>query len=234
MASRKEEKERRRQERLARERAERERTRARRLYGIIAGGTLVLAAMVAIVIAVVASGGGGSGDSSGGVTKKAESTLPPPTQKITNLEQAAKAASCDLNNPPIQGRTHVLGKVKYGTNPPTSGNHYPIPTPDGVYSKEPPPTHFVHTLEHGRIELEYSPSLNARRLRQLGGLFNEDPHIMLMFPNNTMTYKVGAAAWGHLIGCNKVTDATFDALRAFRDRYRDKAPEPSITQPANF
>ena len=57
---------------------------------------------------------------------------------------------------------------------------------------------------HGRIELQYSPTLGKKRIRQLGGLFNEDPHIMVMFPNNTMPYKVAAAAWGHLIGCRKV------------------------------
>jgi uncharacterized protein DUF3105 len=234
MASRKEEKERRRHERLAREQAERERSRARRLYAIIAGGTLVAAAVVAVVIAVMATGGGSDDASGAGFSKKAEQTLAPPPEKTKNLEQAAKLGNCELKNPPIEGHTHVLGKVKYGTNPPTSGNHYPIPTPDGVYTKEPEPTHFVHTLEHGRVELQYSPTLAKKRIRQLGGLFNEDPHIMVMFPNNTMPYKVAAAAWGHLIGCRKVNDATFDAIRAFRDRYRDKAPEPSITQPANF
>ena len=45
-----------------------------------------------------------------------------------------------------------------------------------------------------------------------------------------MPYQVAVTAWGHLIGCEKVTDETFDALRAFRDRYRDQGPEqaPSI------
>jgi hypothetical protein len=233
MASRKEEKERRRQERLAQERAAAQRTRARRLYGIIAAAVLTGAAIVAIAVAVLASGGGDDSSSSG-ATEKAQNTLPPPPQKIRNLEQAAKAARCDLKNPPIEGRNHVLGPVKYGTNPPTSGNHYPIPTPDGVYMKEPQPTHFVHTLEHGRIEIQYSPSLSKKRIRQLGGLFNEDPHILLLFPNPTMPYDVAVTAWGHLAGCKKMTDASFDVIRTFRDRYIDRAPEPSTTQPANF
>jgi hypothetical protein len=232
MASRKEEKERRRQERLAQERAAAQRTRARRLYGIIAAAVLAGAAGVAIVVAVLASGGGG--DPSSGSTDKAQNTLPPPPQKIRNLEQAAKAAHCELKNPPIEGRNHVLGAVKYGTNPPTSGNHYPIPTPDGVYTKEPQPTHFVHTLEHGRVEIQYSPSLSKKRVQQLGGLFNEDPHIMLLFPNTTMPYDVAVTAWGHLAGCKKITNASFDVIRTFRDRYIDRAPEPSTTQPANF
>jgi hypothetical protein len=235
MASRKEEKERRRQERLAAERAAAEQAHRRRTYGIFVGGVLAVATVVAIVVVVAAGGGGGGSDKdSGDYSVKAENTLPPPAQKISDLEQAAKKAKCELENPVIDGRSHVTKKVKYKTNPPTSGNHNPVPTLDGVYTKQPNFTNLVHTLEHGRIELEYSPSLSQKRLRQLGGLFNEDPHILLLFPNDTMRYRVAAAAWGHLIGCKRMTDATFDALRAFRDRYRDQAPEPSTTQQANF
>jgi hypothetical protein len=40
-----------------------------------------------------------------------------------------------------------------------------------------------------------------------------------------MDYQVAATAWGHLIGCKRISDETFDALRAFRDRYRDQGPE---------
>jgi hypothetical protein len=48
---------------------------------------------------------------------------------------------------------------------------------------------------------------------------------MVLLPNDKMSYEVAATAWGHLIGFDKVTDETFDALRAFRDRYRDQGPE---------
>jgi hypothetical protein len=49
-----------------------------------------------------------------------------------------------------------------------------------------------------------------------------------------MPYDVAVTAWGHLAGCKKMTDASFDVIRTFRDRYIDRAPEPSTTQPANF
>ena len=157
--------------------------------------------------------------------------LLPPPQVDTDLFKVAAEAGCVLRNPPIEGRTHVppSTKVKYGTNPPTSGNHDPIPAVDGVYSQSPTATtikHFVHTLEHGRIEIQYDPAkLPKRRLDQLGGLFNDDPYHMVMFPNRRQPYEVAVTAWGHLMGCNKVTDKTFDAIRAFRDRYRDQGPE---------
>jgi Protein of unknown function (DUF3105) len=235
MASRREEKEQRRRERLARERAQLEEKRKRRLYSIVAGGVLVAGAIVAIVVAVAAGGGGGGGSNSAfGFSTKAQNTASPPPQKISDLNQAAKTAGCKLENPPIEGRTHVTGKVKYHTNPPTSGNHYPIPQNDGVYTKMPPLNHVVHTLEHGRVEIQYAPTLAPKRIAQLGGLFNESTAYMLLFPNSLMPYQVAVTAWGHLAGCKKVNDATFDVIRAFKQRYLGQAPEPLETQPTNF
>jgi Protein of unknown function (DUF3105) len=233
MSSRREEKERRRQERIARERAEAESSRRRRVYSVVAGSVLSIAAVAAIVFAVAVGGGGGSSSSAGG-SDKAKNTLPPPPQKTSSLAEAAKKAKCVLRSPVIEGRTHVTTPVKYKTNPPTSGNHYPIPQPDGVYTKPPALTHVVHTLEHGRIEIQYTPSLDPKWVRQLGGLFNEDPSYMLLFPNKTMPYEIAVTSWGQLAGCKKATDATFDVIRAFRQRYVGKSPEPLSTQPTNF
>src|SRR5215210_6016106 len=162
MASRREEKERRRQERLAAERAQLDDARKRRTYSIIAGAVLVAAVIVAIVVAVAAGGGDGESDTKLGYSEKAKGTSPPPPTKISDLQQAATAAKCKLENPPIEGSTHVEKDVMYKTNPPTSGNHYPIPQEDGVYTKTPPFTHVVHTLEHGRIEIQYKPSISAK------------------------------------------------------------------------
>jgi hypothetical protein len=49
---------------------------------------------------------------------------------------------------------------------------------------------------------------------------------MLLFQNNTnMPYAVAATAWTHLLGCPAMNDKVFDAVRAFRAAYTDKAPE---------
>jgi hypothetical protein len=224
MASRKEEKERRRQERIAQEQAAREQERRRRVYAIFAGGGLSLAAVVAIIVVVAAGGGGGGGDS-GGSALKIAATKPPPT-KTNDLVSAAKAAGCKLSNPPIEGRTHVTTPVKYHTNPPSSGNHNPVPAADGAYAKSPGIYHLVHSLEHGRIELQWAPSTPQRRLAQLKGLFDEDPYHMILTPNTThMPFQVAAVAWGHIAGCKRFTDDAFDVFRAFRTRYIDKGPE---------
>jgi hypothetical protein len=230
MASRKEEKERRRQERLAQERAAAEAAQRRRTYGIFAGGVLVVATAVVVVILVAVGGGSdGDGGSNGlGSEEGLPEAVDPPPQKIRDLAQAAKAADCRLSNPAIEGSTHVQGgvRVKYKTNPPASGNHDPIPANDGAYGKAPGIKHLVHALEHGRIEFQFDPSLPKRRIAQLRGLFDQDPYHVILTPNPTkMTYRVAATAWGHVAGCRRITDETFDVLRTFKERYRDKGPE---------
>jgi hypothetical protein len=223
MASRKDEKERRRQERLEAERArEREQMRRRR-YAMIAG-TVLGVAVIAAVVAVIAAGGGDDSGKTGGAPLDIAAQAPP-QQRISDLGQAAKTAGCKLENPAIEGRTHTTKPVKYGTNPPTSGNHNPVPAVDGAYSKDPGVFHLVHSLEHGRVIIWYKPDLRRKRLAQVKGLFEDDTYHMIVTPKKTMPYELAATAWGHLAGCKKVTDETFDVLRAFRDRYRDKAPE---------
>jgi hypothetical protein len=232
VTSRKEEKAQRRAERLAREQQEQEQARRRRVYTIVVGGALGVAAIAAVTIAL-AAGGGGGGSSAGGVPDGAdtyEGGIDPPAQQVTELEPAARAARCVLRHPVIEGRTHVDEDtaVKYKTNPPTSGNHDPQWAGDGVYStpfNARETKHFVHTLEHGRIEIQYDPTLPKRTIDQLGGLFNEDPYHMVLMPNTRMPYAVAATAWGHLMGCKEASDEMFDAIRAFRDRYRDQGPE---------
>jgi hypothetical protein len=229
VASRKDEKEQRRQERVAREQADAAAAARRRRYGIIVGTILGVAALAAIGIVIAAGGGDSSKEASG--SQNVESSFPnaaqAPAVRITDLNQAAKAAGCVLTNPPIEGRTHVPDstKVIYKTTPPTSGNHNPIPAEDGYYPQKPPVRHTVHSLEHGRIYIHFKPTLSQRRIAQLGGLFNDDPFHMLMSPDPNMPDQVAVTAWGHLAACKRVNDETFDVIRAFRDRYRDRGPE---------
>jgi hypothetical protein len=225
MASRQEQKERRRQERIEQERAEAAAARRTRLVQIVAG--LVVAAAIVIVVVVSSSGGGSSGHDA-------------------NLSSAAKAAGCVLTNPRIEGHAHVLHKVKYKANPPTSGDHAPPgeQASDGDYSgiATPPPERYVHSLEHGRIIIQYRPGLPKQQIAQLHKLFAQSSKtdsgvksvsggFTLLLQNNTkMPYDVAATAWGHLLACRTFSDKDLDAIRAFRQRYVLQAPE-RVTQP---
>jgi hypothetical protein len=233
MSSRQEEKERRRRERQERERAEARKASNRRRLQLVAGGVLAVVAVVAVVAAIVSSSGG----SSDGPTKSSASSVPIPAMQISDLDAAAQAAGCTVKTYPSEGRTHLPSDTAvnngYKTNPPTSGSHRPTPAEDGIYAagNEPAKENWVHTLEHGRILIQYKKGLPAAKVAQLETLFNEKVkgvegyHEVLMENNTNMPYEVAAVAWTHLLGCPTMNDKVFDAIRAFSARFVDKGPE---------
>jgi len=234
MSSRREEKEARRAERLAAEEAFARSEGRRKRIGLAVGTLLALAAVAAVVIALTA-GGGDEPDE-----PRKSNLLPIPAQQERDLAQAARAAECRLQSfPEAQAGNsagqHTSSEVKYETNPPTYGPHADMPASDGDYVGQGTPSKetLVHALEHGRIIIQYRPGLERRRIAQLQTLLAEKPkegviegyNALLMENNTQMPFPVAATAWGQLIGCPTFTDKTFDALRAFRTQYVDKAPE---------
>lgn len=229
MASRKEQKERARAERIAKEQELAAAKARRRRLNQAAAGLLGLIA-IGIVIAAVASGGG----SSGIPTLPTHAGPPIPRQELTDLATAAKAAGCTVQSYPNFGQQHTIATVHYKTNPPTSGPHNPTWAHDGDYVGKtvPPLGMLVHPLEHGRIEIQYRHGTPNQRQRQLETLLAEPipgqaaGFDQLLFQNTTgMPYGVAASAWQHLLGCSTFNDKAFDALRAFRAEYVNKGPE---------
>jgi hypothetical protein len=237
MASREEEKRLRREEReKAQAAAAASQSRAKRLQYLI-GALIAIAAVVVVVLLV--SGGSDNGGGGGGTPTTADSgpTATIPAASERDLDKAAKAADCQLLNPPIEGSTHVDGKVDYKSVPPTSGNHNATPALDGIYATgdEPAPENWVHALEHGRIVFQYKPGTPAKTVSQLETLANEplngkNAYKVLLLQNKTNMddFAVAASAWGHSIVCKTTSDAMFDALRDFRVKYVDQGPEPGI------
>lgn len=231
MASRAEEKERRRQERLAQEEAERKaHARTRRLQ--LAGGALLAVAAIIAVVVAVASGGGTSSSDGPSPSDSASSSVKLPVRKTSDLATAAKAAGCVVKSFPLEGRDHTTATVTYHTNPPTSGNHNPNPSEDGFYPNgAPPKERNVHALEHGRIEMQWKPGAPQNVIDTLQAIFNEplkgkSGYHQLLFENNTnMPFEVAAASWQHYLGCPKWNQNVIDAIRAYREQYVDKGPE---------
>lgn len=200
-------------------------------------GLGALAVIAAVVVAVLLVSGGGNGGSSAKPESSAGAGAKLPAPAERDLAKAAKAAGCVLSSPPDEGANHTNGPYHYKSNPPTSGNHNEIPALDGIYppGKEPAPQNYVHTLEHGRIEIQYRPGTSKQLIDQLEALGSEPlngkpAYKTLVFENNTkMPYAVAATAWGQLLGCKTVrTPAIFDALRDFRVKYVDQGPEKGI------
>ena len=236
MASRKEEKERLRKEREERQQAQDSKAAGKRRLQLVGGGVLGIVALGAVIAAVVSSSGGDDKSSAAnGEDAYAKAAIP--ARKISDFDEAVKASGCVYKHYTSEGRTHLPSDTatnnKYKTNPPTSGDHRPTPAADGVYApaNTPDKESYVHTLEHGRIELQYAPTAPKLVKDQMNTLFNEknkgvEGYHMVLFQNNTeMPYEVAATAWTQLIGCKTVNDKTWDAIRAFRDRFVDKGPE---------
>ena len=228
-----------RQERIAGEKGEEHSNRNRLIIGYAVISTLIL--VVAVVVFLIASGGSDSGSGGGetdaggahinlrteigstnGVHPDERAGIVPPPVKVANLQAAAKQAGCELKlHLKDEGHEHIpVGSPEpdYKTNPPTSGPHVDPPNQqaDGAYSEMPEPIDFVHSLEHGRMEIQYSPKLPEEDQLALKGLYDTMYGATLLFPNDKMPYEVAATTWTNMLVCPKYKGAiTLDAIRAF-------------------
>jgi Protein of unknown function (DUF3105) len=232
MANRREEE----RERLRQAREQREtkasRSERRRLmigYGI--AGTIGAVVLVGIVVAIVSSLGandeGGAhinlaSGSSNEIAPDVREGPEPPAVKTANLKEAAKAAGCDLQlELRDEGKRHLpdtATEPAYKTNPPVSGNHVepPLQQADGAYSEPVRPLLYLHSLEHGRLAIMYSPDLDESSQEELKGLYDTMFAATLLFPEDKMPYEVAAVTWTNLLGCDEYKGAaTLDAIRAF-------------------
>jgi hypothetical protein len=234
VSHRQEEKQRRREERIAREAAEKKRA-ARRQRLQLAIGALVAAAAIAVVVLLVSGtiGGGDDTSASDGSQPEAAENVSIPPAEIGDMAEAAEAAGCKLANPEIEGATHEdkqFTAADYKTNPPTSGNHFAEWYEDGVYTPGSVPElgMLVHTLEHGRINIQYKAGTPEDTVLQLEALASEmsDGYHLLLYENTTnMNAAVAATAWGHSLTCPEMNDQVFDAIRTFRNEWIDQGPE---------
>ena len=252
MASRKQEKERLRQERLEAERRASSEARKRLVLGYIVATILGVAVIGGAIFAIASSGGdgaGGGGDDSENVNTDfgflpedlpvddREGTSPP---EIANgdLTGAANEAGCDLqDNLPDEGNAHFTDEdkvVERETSPPTSGDHFFSRTEvgtgalaDGAFLETPPENRLVHSLEHGRVAIQYSPDLPEEEQLALKGVFDDDRPGVLLYPNAEMPYEVAVSAWTNLVGCDTYEGSTtLDVIRDFREAFRGQGPEP--------
>ena len=208
------------------ERPDSERTESdrRRVFQLVAFALAALAVVVVWIVAVTSGNGGGPHPTGGSPDVYPAEKIPPPGER--SLTRAAAAAGCTLRSFPNYGRKHTTARVRYKTNPPTSGPHNPFPAEDGIYDEAPPTEKLVHSLEHGRVIFQFTPGAPPKVRGQLKALVDEDSRHVILTANQTgMPFLVAATAWRHYIGCRSVNDATFDALRDFKIAYRDQAPE---------
>jgi hypothetical protein len=184
----------------------------RRIY---IGGAGVVVVAVAVAAVLVLAGGGGTG--------------------FASLE---KSKACTVRSFPNEGQGHTYKNkliqptdtVPYKTDPATSGHHYQVPAPWGVYTQPIPAVIRVHNLEHGGIEVLYGDKVSEADRAQAEQDVRSDWKLMLMAPYPKLGDKVYYVAWQHWIACTGYQKAALDEAQK---RWRDKGPESPVDPTAN-
>lgn len=236
MSHRRDQKEALRREREAREQQARAAEQRKKMVGYGAAAAIAIIAVAVGILLLTGGEDAGSGPGNAGNVFPDGGSFP--EQKVFDIGPAAKAAGCQLQTKKGTARGHTTSlsdRVKYNTNPPTTGRHYEIPAQDGIYGEAPQDEQLVHNMEHGRVIIWVKPSLPSKQRADIRAMVEDDPYQMVLVPRRNMPYAVAATAWdadpapngtGELLLCNDVNDKTFDALQAFRDEHRSQGPEP--------
>ncbi|MBK8294058.1 MAG: DUF3105 domain-containing protein [Solirubrobacterales bacterium] len=208
--------------------------------GYVIGAVMAVLIVAGIYFALTAGGNAEPGNAHLATPSSGSSNGVQPDERVGtrvatgsfDLKSTSQAAGCVVKlDLPNEGSDHLNRDdpvPDYKTSPPTSGDHIgpPLQQADGAYSETPRPQDVVHSLEHGRIAIQYDPDLPEKDQLELKGLYDSAYSGALLYPNPDMPYAVAATAWTSLIGCPEWQGAkTIDAIRAFGIANQGKAPE---------
>jgi uncharacterized protein DUF3105 len=188
----------------------------RKSRSIYIGGAVIAVVVVVVVVAVLVLAGGGG----------------------TSFASLEKDRTCTVKSFPSEGAGHTYKDqliqpsdvVPYKTDPATSGHHYQVPAPWGVYTEAIPAVIRVHNLEHGGIEVLYGDKVSDVDRAAAEKDVRSDWKLMLMAPYPKLGDKVYFVAWQHWIACTGYQKAGLDEAQK---RWRDKGPESPIDPEAN-
>ena len=127
----------------------------------------------------------------------------------------------------------VCSVVEYGTNPPTSGPHYPSWAAFKRYTEPVPRGFYVHAMEHGAVVLLYNCqdgcAADVDALALISALRPVDPlctapvqRRIILTPDPDLPTRFAAAAWGASWVSNCVNA---EELNAFLDAHYARGPE---------
>lgn len=203
----KQQREKRRAEKVAALKAKQAKEKRNRTIGIVAGATAGLLIVGTLVTVVVTS------------------ATPPPLQN-QNLT-AAERAELEIEGLELFDNIealHVESAVTYDMTPPAGGPHHPSWLNCGIYEQEVPAEFAVHSLEHGAVWVTYDPELVTGG--DLDALRTAMPRTyMILSPFAGLDAPVVASAWGAQVALDGVDDPR---LIDFIIKYRQSptAPEP--------
>jgi hypothetical protein len=133
---------------------------------------------------------------------------------------------------PIEGATHmpICSPLSYGTNPPSSGNHYSVWAAYKTYDRPFSRGFWVHSLEHGAVVITYNcPEGCADEVAAVQAFIDclpadcgDSVRRMILTPDPDLDVRFAASAWGHTLRANCFDR---DAFSKFFTEHYDHAPE---------
>lgn len=134
---------------------------------------------------------------------------------------------------PSEGQSHIdaCTKLTFGTNPPSSGTHYPVWATWKTYDEPIPQGFVVHSLEHGGVAMQYRPKdvdpATLATIKAWAASLPADPKCglarrVLIVPNPNLGVPFAAAAWQATLTSTCFHGPTF--AKFYRDHV-GKGPE---------
>ena len=144
----------------------------------------------------------------------------------SSAEPEAEAFACTVSFAcnAIEGALHqpICSPLTYGTNPPSSGNHYPIWAAYKTYAAPFLPGFWVHDLEHGAVVLTYNcPGGCADDVVRIQAFIDKlpadcgtPPRRIVLLPDPDLDVRFAASAWGYTLKAACFEEASFGAFVA--------------------
>jgi hypothetical protein len=133
----------------------------------------------------------------------------PPADVATVSDLAGGGCSIEVATPPDEGAAHaeLCTPLSWGSNPPSSGRHYPYWPAFRVYSQPVPWGFLVHGLEHGAVVIAHNcPGGCADQVAALEAMVAGLPTKpscsrppVIVTPDPTLDVPFAASAWGYTL-----------------------------------
>jgi hypothetical protein len=237
MASRKQEKQDRKDRIAAMRVKERARQRRVRMAWLGGGAVAVVAIVAAVAVPVIASSGNPDAHEAIPSAVTGQATVEPAAVTVANTTGIPGVVAYDTtgypassrNGPASQalGHQHVPGPVQYSVIPPVGGSHNAQWMTCGVYDKPVPTEHAVHNLEHGAVWITYQPSLPQSEVNALDAFFGRQTMVnpggagnsryIDITPYPGLPSPIVVSSWGFQL---RLTSPTDPRLQEFVSKFR--------------
>ncbi len=143
--------------------------------------------------------------------------------------QRGQAALSAIVRPAGEGSGHLAPgeRVRYRSDPPTSGVHDPDWVPAGVYERPQIREKLVHSLEHGMVVIYYDepPAASLATLKDWADLYGAPWSGIVLVRKPGLGDAVILTAWRKLMRLDAFDAA---AAAAFIDAFRGRGPERPV------